>query len=60
MVISGEGADEIFGGYVRYMPIYTTWKLKNDFKNYVPLFDKFFQNYLGGDFGLYILVQRKR
>ena len=48
MVISGEGADEIFGGYVRYMPIYTTWKLKNDFKNYVPLFDKFFQNYLDG------------
>lgn len=48
VVISGEGADEIFGGYVRYMPIYTTWKLKNDFKNYVPLFDKFFQNYLDG------------
>ncbi len=48
VVISGEGADEIFGGYVRYMPIYTTWKLKQNFKSYVPLFDKFYSSYLMG------------
>ncbi len=48
VVISGEGADEIFGGYVRYMPIYVTWQLKQNFKSYLTLFDKFYQNYLDG------------
>jgi asparagine synthase (glutamine-hydrolysing) len=48
VVISGEGADEIFGGYVRYMPIYVTWQLKKSFKSYEPLFDKFYSNYLDG------------
>jgi len=48
VVISGEGADEIFGGYVRYMPIYASWKLKQNFKSYIPLFDKFYKSYIDG------------
>lgn len=45
VIISGEGADEIFGGYVRYMPNYTSWKLKQNFKSYTPLFNKYYKSY---------------
>lgn len=48
VILSGEGADEIFGGYVRYMPIYTAWQLNQNFKSYASLFEKFFSSYLDG------------
>ena len=48
VILSGEGADEIFGGYVRYMPIYTQWELYNKFRSYKFLFDKFYYDYPEG------------
>ena len=45
VIISGEGADEIFGGYIRYMPVYTSWQLKQNFKSYTPLFNKYYKDY---------------
>ena len=42
VILSGEGADEIFGGYIRYMPIYASWQLKQNFKSYTPLFNKYY------------------
>ena len=49
VVVSGEGADEIFGGYVRYMPIAQEYDLKNKYPSYKSyLFKKFykFNNYV--------------
>lgn len=44
VVISGEGADEIFGGYVRYLPIAREWELRTRFPSYnVHLFAKYFR-----------------
>ena len=44
VVISGEGADEIFGGYVRYLPVAQEYKLRNRFPSYNSyLFSKYFQ-----------------
>jgi len=48
VVISGEGADEIFGGYVRYMPIAAEWNLRKEYPSYSYLFNKHFPNYLDG------------
>ena len=40
VVVSGEGADEIFGGYVRYMPIANDYYLNKKF----PSYKNFFKN----------------
>ena len=48
VVISGEGADEIFGGYVRYLPIAREWELRNIMPSYNYLFGKFYRSYLEG------------
>ena len=39
--MSGEGADEIFGGYVRYLPIARQWELEKKFQSYKYLFKNF-------------------
>tara|TARA_A100001011_G_scaffold283370_1_gene293647 strand:- start:768 stop:2303 length:1536 start_codon:yes stop_codon:yes gene_type:complete len=48
VILSGEGADEIFGGYTRYMPIFMQWKLNKRFPSYDYLFGKFYDSYLQG------------
>jgi len=48
VVLSGEGADEIFGGYVRYLPIAREWELYKKFPSYYFLFSKFYPNFLEG------------
>lgn len=46
VVITGEGADEIFGGYVRYLPIAREWELRQKYPSYKYLFNKYFNGYL--------------
>ncbi len=46
VVVSGEGADELFGGYIRYLPVSQEWELKNKFTSYKYLFNKFYDQYI--------------
>jgi len=48
VILSGEGADEIFTGYARYMPIYMQWKLNKRYPSYDYLFSKFYTSYHDG------------
>lgn len=41
VVVSGEGADEVFGGYVRYMPIAREYELRRRYPSYSYIFDKY-------------------
>src|SRR3989338_7143871 len=48
VVLSGEGADEVFGGYVRYLPIAREYEMNKQYPSYRYLFNKFYSPYLDG------------
>jgi len=48
VVLSGEGADEVFGGYVRYLPIAREYEMNKKYPSYRFLFNKFYSPYLDG------------
>lgn len=46
VVISGEGADEVFGGYVRYLPVAQEYELRTHYPSYnAYLFAKYFRHF---------------
>lgn len=48
VVLSGEGADEVFGGYVRYLPVAREWELQQEFPSYKYLFNRYYPAHLDG------------
>lgn len=48
VVLSGEGADEVFGGYVRYLPVAREWELRQQYPSYGYVFGRYYPPYLDG------------
>lgn len=46
VVLSGEGADEVFGGYVRYLPVARQWELEKEYPSYGYLFSRHYPSYI--------------
>lgn len=45
VVISGEGADEVFAGYIRYLPVANEYLMRSRYPSYTDLFSNIAQSY---------------